>query len=226
MTVQNTSPTSKHPYTPQFQLPEGFPLEGSLRRFKQLPNTEKERILRDFRYTKEWERHCWGETFGVAQRYLGEMFGTSLCRKFHIEYRYDEDGRMFVEAHVNVVNDRYIKMLAAFSFFNATTTLKYIPLCKSVKISVTAKTNDVCVDVSVECDEPRENVVERERELVLQMFEKHMKSCCETVFETCVNIMTFEWKNAHREENYLDFINGKIWHLDKDGNVVLDFYEG
>lgn len=230
MTKRNTTPhpapISKQPYTPQFQLPEEFPLEEPIRRFKQLPNEEKERILRDFRHTKEWERHCWGETFGAAQRYLGEMLGVPLCRKFSIDYRYTEDGRMFVKAHVNIANDRYIKMLAAFFFFNSTTTLKYISLCKSVEISATAKTNDVCVNMSVEYDEPKESAVERERDLVLQMFEKHLKSCCKMIFETCVKIMTFEWEKAHREENYLDFINGKIWHIDMDGNVVLDFYEG
>ena len=226
MIKQNTFPTPKHPYTPQFQLPEEFPPEEPIRRFKQLPDIEKERILRDFRYTKEWERHCWGETFGAAQRYLGEVFGIPLCRKFSIDYCYTEYGVMFAKAHINVVNDRYIKMLATFAFFNTTTTLKYISSFKSVEISATAKTNDVCVNVSVKYDEPKENAVERERDLVLQMFEKHLKSCCEIIFETCVNIMTFEWEKAHREENYLDFINGKIWHIDMDGNVVLDFYEG
>lgn len=226
MSTQNTFPTPKHSYTPQFQLPEAFPLEEPIRRFKQLPDSEKERILRDFRHTKGWERHCWGETFGAAQRYLADIFGKSLCRKISVEYRYDDDGRMFIKSHINVTNDRYIKMLATLALFNTTTTLKYISSCKAVEISATAKTNNVCVNVSVECDEPKETAVEREIGLVLQMFEKYLKSCCEIVFETCVKIMTFEWENAHREENYLDFINGKIWHLDKDGNVVLDFYEG
>ena len=226
MSTQNTSPRPKQPYTPQFQLPEEFPLEEPIRRFKQLPDTEKERILRDFRYTKGWERHCWGETFGATQRYLGEILGIPLCRKFSIDYRYTEDGRMFIKSHINVTNDRYIKMLATLALFNTTTTLKYISSCKAVEISATAKTNDVCVNVSVECDGPMENAVEQERDLVLQMFEKNLKSCCEIIFETCVKIMTFEWEKAHREENYLDFVHGKIWHLDEDGNVVLDFYEG
>lgn len=225
MPTQNTSPIPKHPYTSQFQLPEEFPLEEPLRRFKQLPDTEKEHILRDFRYTKEWERHCWGETFVAAQMYLCEMLGIPLCRKFSIDYRYTEDGRMFVKAHINVTNDRYIKMLATFAFCNTTTTLKYISSCKSVEISATAKINDVCVNVSVARDEPKENVVERERDLVLRLFEKSLKFCCETVFETCVKIMTFKWENARREENYLDFIYGKIWHLDDNGKVILDFCE-
>lgn len=225
MPTQNTSQTPKRPYTPQFQLPEEFPLKEPIRRFKQLPDAEKERILRDFRCTKEWKRHCWGETFGAAQRYLCEMFGIPLCRKFSIDYRYTEDGRMFVKAHINVTNDRYIKMLATFAFCNTTTILKYISSCKSVEISATAKTNDVCVNVSVECDEPKENSVEQERDWVLRLFEKSLKFCCETVFETCVKIMTFKWENAHREENYLDFIYGKIWHLDDNGKVILDFCE-
>lgn len=132
---------------------------------------------------------------------------------------------MFVKAYINVVDNRYIKMLATFAFFNTTTTLKYISSCKSVEISAIAKTNDVCIDVSVECDESKENTVERERDLILRLFKKSLKFCCETVFETCVKIMTFEWENEHREENYLDFIYGKIWHLNKDGNVVLNFCE-
>lgn len=225
MTTQNTSPTPKHSYTPQFQLPEAFPLEGPIRRFKQLPDSEKERILRDFRYTKEWERHCWGETFGAAQRYLADMFGKSLCRKISVEYRYDDDGQMFLKASFKSKNDRDVKNLFNVVRLNADPIIKYASYCKRIKFSVSATPNfsdvDDTIDWARSIDEfPIENDVSSYQE-----FENILLGFLADVFQDCVGEMTYVWEKAHREENYLDFIHGKIWHLDKDGNVILDFYE-
>lgn len=79
MIKQNTFPTPKHPYTPQFQLPEEFPPEEPIRRFKQLPDTEKERILRNFRHTKGMGETLLGrDVRGGTKVSCGYVRGVSL----------------------------------------------------------------------------------------------------------------------------------------------------
>ena len=225
MIKQNTFPTPKHPYTPQFQLPEEFPPEEPIRRFKQLPNEEKERILRNFRHTKGWERHCWGETFGTAQRYLSDIFGMSLCRKISVEYRYDDDGQMFLKASFKSKNDRDVKSLFNAVCSNTDPIIKYASYCERIKFSVSVTPNFSDVDDTIDwsksiVESPVENDVPS-----CQEFENILFCFLADVFHDCVGAMTYVWEKAHQEENYLDFIHGKIWHLDKDGNVILDFYE-
>lgn len=224
MIKQNTFPTPKHPYTPQFQLPEEFPPEEPIRRFKQLPDTEKERILRNFRHTKGWERHCWGETFGAAQRYLADMFGEYLCRKISVEYRYDDDGQMFIKASFKSKNDRQVKKLFNMVYDDVELVSKYVPSCHGIEFSVSASTGFSDVKDAIDWDIPKEcvSVVDL---LFYKEFEQMLLNLLADIFHRCVVRMKRTWERVHGERNYLDYIYGKIWHLDDDGKVILDFCE-
>lgn len=224
MTTQNTSPTPKHLYTPQFQLPEEFPLEEPLRRFKQLPDAEKERILRDFRYTKEWKRHCWGETFGAAQKYLCRIFGESLCRKISVDYRYDYEGKMFIKASFKSKNDRQIKKIFNMIYDDVELVSKYAPSCHGIEFSASASEDFSDVNDAIDWDIPKEGVSILDL-LFYKEFEQRLLDFLADVFHRCAVRMERTWENVHGVKNHLDYVHCKIWHLDDDGKVILDFCE-